>query len=488
MPETRLRELLPNARELAVLFGARGLACVAAWRSGFRALSDDDYARISIAQRFAQEPHFDPSGTSWLPAPFWAYGAAFRAFGTGLGVARAVAIILALAAAVLVYVAARALGTNRLAAAVAAVLSCVLVPYSTLLGVAALPEVPCAALSLFAAATLASSDSRLRALGGGALIFASLSRYEAWPIAAVCAGFGLWDAIRQRRAAYLAGAALALTGPVLWITLGKLNHGDAWFFIGRVTAYRHALGGNEVPLWQRLLEYPWALIWNALGLCVLFPIFYFMAQKARELDGPRYARCAAALLAMLAFLMLGSVRDGVPTHHAARVLLPIWFFGCVVAGREFSRRAKDAMGHLRVIVVVSAITSIPLAQGVHLPSGEGFAARSLELAAGDAARMETKHGLAIDTTDYGYFAVQAGFGTPVGTSVLDDHDPRRAKLPSMTPFSSSEALEAKLRELDARFAVLTSEHAPLLAPRCDEVWRNAKFVLFRCPASGSGDG
>ncbi|HEY0469062.1 MAG TPA: hypothetical protein VGC79_32940, partial [Polyangiaceae bacterium] len=217
MPETRLREFLPDARELAVLFGARGLACVAAWRSGFRALSDDDYARISIAQRFAQEAHFDPSGTSWLPAPFWAYGAAFRVFGSGLGVARTVAIVLALAATVLVYVAARVLGTSRMAAAVAAVLSCVLVPYSALLGVAALPEVPCAALLLFAAATLAASDPRLRALGGGALILACLSRYEAWPIAAVCATFCLWDAVRERRPAYLGGAALALAGPALWL-------------------------------------------------------------------------------------------------------------------------------------------------------------------------------------------------------------------------------------------------------------------------------
>ena len=29
--------------------------------------------------------------------------------------------------------------------------------------------------------------------------------------------------------------------------------------------------------------------------------------------------------------------------------------------------------------------------------------------------------------------------------------------------------------------MLTSAHAPLLAPRCDELWRNAGFVLFRCP-------
>ncbi|HET7540059.1 MAG TPA: hypothetical protein VFK05_09305 [Polyangiaceae bacterium] len=487
MPETRLRELVPDARELALLFAARGLACVAAWRSGFRALSDDDYARLTIAQRFAQEPHFDASGTSWLPAPFWAYGAAFRGFGTELAVARTVAILLSLAATVLVYVAARLLGTSRLAALVAAVLSCVLVPYSALLGVAALPEVPCAALSLFSAATLAVNAPALRALGAGSLILACLSRYEAWPIAVAYAAFCLWDALRLRRAVYLACAVLALSGPASWLWLGQQNHGDAWFFVARVTAYRRALGGNVAPLWRRLLEYPWALIWNALGLCILFPIFAVMARRTRTLDSPRYARAGLALAAMLAFLMLGSVRDGVPTHHAARVLLPLWFFGCLVAGREFTRRANDQTGRRRVGVVVAAISCLPLLEGVHLPSNEGFAERTLELEAGKAARRETTHGLAIDTSDYGYFAVQAGFGSPRGTSVLDDHDPRRPKSPSARAFGSTEALQRALLERNARFALLTSSHAPLLAQHCAELWRNTGFVLYRCPANTVGE-
>ena len=485
-PETRLRDLLPDGRELAVLFAVRGLACVAAWRAGFRALSDDDYARISIAQRFAREPSLDPSGTSWLPAPFWLYGTAFRSFGSGLSVARTVAITSALAATVLVYIAARVLGTSRIAAVVAAALSCMLVPYSAFLGVAALPEVPCAALLLFSAATLALSDPRLRAWGGLSLIAACLSRYESWPIAAVCAGFCVWDALSRRRMVYLGCAALSLAGPALWLLMSHHAHADAWFFIGRVTAYRRALGGSDTPLWQRLAQYPWALVWNALGLCILFPIFAVMAPKNRSVDAPRYARCALALSAMLAFLMLGSVRDGVPTHHAARVLLPLWFFGCVVAGREFARRATDPAGRRRVAIVVAAISSVPLIEGLHLPSNEGFAQRMLELEAGRAARLETKFGLAIDTIDYGYFAVQAGFGTPLGTSVLDEHDPRHPKPANVSPFSSAEALHRALHERDARFALLTSPHAPLLAPHCDELWRNAGFVLFRCPQGGPG--
>jgi hypothetical protein len=489
MPETRLRELLPDAREVALLFAARGLACAAAFRAGFRALSDDDYARISIAQRFAQEPHFDASGTSWLPAPFWAYGTAFRALGSGLGVARTLAVVAALAATVLVYIAARVLGTNRLAALFAATLSCALVPYSTLLGIAPLPEVPCAALCLFSAATLAVHDPRLRALGGGSLILASLSRYEAWPIAAVCGLFCLWDAIKLRQIAYLGGALLALAGPALWLVLGQINHQSAWFFVGRVTAYRRALGGCDLPLWRRLIDYPWALIWNALSLFIPVPFLVFTLPKTRHLDAPRYVRCATALLAMMAFLVLGSVRDGVPTHHAARVLLPVWFFACVVLGHEFARRANDPPGFRRVAAFVAALACVPfLGPAFNLQRSEGFANRSLELQAGNAASMETKRGLAIDTSDYGYFAVQAGFGSPVGTSVLDDHDPRRPKPESASPFNSTERLERALRAQHARFALLTRAHAALLAPRCDELWRNSSFVLFRCAAHAEDAG
>jgi hypothetical protein len=32
-------------------------------------VSDDDYARVVIAQRLSLA--LDPSGTSWLPFPFW---------------------------------------------------------------------------------------------------------------------------------------------------------------------------------------------------------------------------------------------------------------------------------------------------------------------------------------------------------------------------------------------------------------------------------
>lgn len=479
-PQARLRELLPDARELALLLAVRGIACVMAWDNGFRALSDDDYARITIAQRFAHAPSFNPSGTSWLPAPFWAYGAAFRGFGTGLGVARATAIALSLLATVLVYVAARVLGAGKLGALLGAALSCLVVPYSAYLGIAAVPEVPCAALLLFATATLVRPDPKLRAWGGLSLIAACLSRYEAWPCAGIFAGLSLCDALKQRRLGFAGSAALALVGPLWWLGLGRLQHGSALFFVARVTAYRRALGGNDASVLHRLLEYPVRVLSGAAELAGLLLVVRVLTRKAAH-EQPSYGRCTVAMLGLLAFLTLGSVRDGVPTHHAARVLLPIWFLGCVVAGSRAVPLIAKASGPARAAMGLVLLGWTWLMTPYALP-GYDLAQRAPELEAGAAARDFTDRALAIDTPDYGYFAVQAAFGSPLGTSVLDDHDPRHA---TANPFGSAATLNDALRARSARFVLVTKPHASLVDARCSQQWASPSYVLFSCePAPG----
>lgn len=461
----RLREFLPNPSELALLLAARGLACVGAWQVGFRALSDDDYARITIAQRFTEAPHFDPSGTSWLPAPFWIYGAALRAFGTGLDVARATAIALGLGATVLLYVAARLLGASRPAAIVGAAFATLAIGYSALLGIAAVPEVPCAALIVLAVATSTRTEPMLRALGGLCLVAATLSRYEAWPVAAVFSAFGLWDS--RRRPAMLASVAFALLGPGIWLLLGRFEHGDALFFVTRVAAYRRALGGASTSLAARLLEYPRLLLFEGVVVLPILAIAAFMEEQARRRILARAnVRPAIALAALLAFLMLGSVTDGVPTHHAARVLLPIVFFGCLVLGNACLELPVARRRPVPSTIVLLVISFVPWQTGM-LVEGD-FARRAPELEAGQAAQSQARGELAIDTTDYGYFAVQAAFGLPRRTRVLDDHDPRRPQ--------RSDALAGLAGD-----AVVTAAHAEQLAPRCAKLWNNAGFALMRCP-------
>ena len=473
----RIRDFLPSARELAILLACRGVACLGAWRSGFRALSDDDYARISIAQRFAYAPHFDATGTSWLPAPFWVYGSAFRLFGTGLEIARATAIALGLGATVLVYVAARMLGAGGFSALLGAAFSALLVPYSLVLGIAAVPEVPCAALILFATATLAHTQPGLRTMGGLALVAACWSRYEAWPVALAFAAYGAWDALRGREAGFFWGVALALAGPALWLVLGRLEHGDALFFVTRVTAYRRALGGEHASLLKRLLEYPRLALWDAALLCGLLVITLLMGRKRSSTERLDYQRAALSLGALLAFLILGSVRDGMPTHHAGRVLMPIWYLTAVVVGHHLGRLVTNRE-NLMHTALVAAFISLPSLK-LDLPDG-ARAERARELDAGQTARRYTPNALAIDTPDFGFFAVQAGFGSPRGTNVLDEHDPRRARA---TPFASPKSLDDTLRASGARFVIVTREHAALLNSRCSSRWSNARFLLAECAAS-----
>ena len=93
------------AIEIVVVLACRLAATLSVLGSGFRAISDDDYARAVIAQRFVTEPRLDPSGTSWLPLPFWVMGGAMVAFGRSLGVARGAAIALALGSGVCMHLA-----------------------------------------------------------------------------------------------------------------------------------------------------------------------------------------------------------------------------------------------------------------------------------------------------------------------------------------------------------------------------------------------
>ena len=473
--QARLREFLPSARELAWLFAARGVACFVAWESGFRALSDDDYARISIAQGFAAAPRWDATYTSWLPAPFWAYGAAFRVFGSGLEVARTTAIAASLAATVLVYVAARVLGVQRLSAVLSAALSCLILRYSLLLGIAAVPEVPCAALMLFGASTLARPDRKLRALGGLALSAACLSRYEAWPLALVFFGFCLCDAGKRRDALLSLCGALGIVGLAWWLVIGKAHHGGALFFIARVTAYKRALGGAHTSVLQRLLEYPKLCLFQAPEFWMLCLLVWFAMRKSSVRSEPLASRrVQCGMLAVLGFLIVGSVHDGVPTHHAERVLLPLWFFGCVAVGPAL---AQLAIRNSRWVPGLALLTVQPSMSLIAAPHLYEYANRAPELEAGTAARQFTSGSLAIDTPDYGYTAVQAAFGTPISTRALDEHDPRH---PDPDPFASPHALEGALHARGARFALVTVKHAPLLTKdrAFSELWRSGAFVLF----------
>jgi hypothetical protein len=333
--------------DMALLFALK--LALGAWilRRGFTHVSDDDYARTVIAEQLAHAPRLDPSGTSWLPLPFWIEGAAMMIAGRSLGVARAVAVVLGAASVCAPYAAMRGGAVPRAAAVVAAVVAMAL-PWNAWLGVATVPEAWAGALVAAAAVGAAVPSMRLVAAAG--LFAASLSRYEAWPACAVLAVLcavsagtpprppstpprppsqargeaGEGNVRRRSIARDVACAVVAAIGPIAWMVHNAIAHGSAVHFLARVSAFRHAIGAADAPLRDKLLDYPLAL-WQgtpevvALGLAGAVGLVASAAMRAR------WGWAAATAVAIVAFLVWGDVHDGAPTHHAGRALVAVWW-------------------------------------------------------------------------------------------------------------------------------------------------------------------
>src|SRR6187399_96958 len=337
---------------------ASALACVrlltsaVVWWSGFRAISDDDYARVVIAQKFADAPAWDASGSSWLPFPFWVHGSAMLLFGPELHTATAVAWASGVVSTLLIWLAARTLGLARGPAFAAAALASA-IAYSAWLGVATVPELLTTGLVVFGAATLGKLDAHERGArpwGALALCCATLSRYETWPVASAFTLFCLCDALRYRKLepgqarGFCGSALLASSGMLLWLWHGFLNHGDAIFFNDRVANYQTALGGHDFQGWAALTRHPWLIAAHApalmgvailgVALVVLLPTPLMerglIERGVPELRLASFTRPLVACGGLVAFLMVGDLRGAGATHHPARTLLPVWSFACIV--------------------------------------------------------------------------------------------------------------------------------------------------------------
>jgi hypothetical protein len=435
---------------------ATSLLCL--W-SGFRAISDDDYSRLVIAARFAHQPSLDPSGTSWLPLPFWLYGVPMALFGDSLGTARAVAVLLGAASAVLVWVAARMLGLGE-RAALGGALFAVVLRYGSWLSAATVPEAPTAALVLVGVACLVRPGAKLRTWGGVALGAACFCRYEAWAPALV---FGLLtgvDAVRGRRRELWLAAALSILPIALWLLHGVVRHGDALFFVARVNAYRQALGREAGGWLSALWQTPWALVRFEPELCALTAVTLGLTKLRRDWPfGPAAWRPAAALSALLAFLVAAEATGGAATHHPERSLLPIyWFLSLVLAGLVARLLEKPLVWWHFVAVLVPVLLGSRLLRPWEVRSS--FVQRADEERIGGLLRQLDARDVALDTDDFGFFAVQAALGH--GKSwPLSSHDPREKEPPRA---ATSGVLAGRLLGGGARWLVTTRARAALAAP------------------------
>src|SRR5262249_30399350 len=156
---------------------------------------------------------------------------------------------------------------------------------------------------------------------------------------------------------------------------------------------------------------------------------------------------------------------------------PVWFLVALL----FAQRLLMSWTELSVAVRVAggAAGCFLLLSGLHgaRDTSKDAQSRSPEVAIGALAREHGARELAIDTPDYGYFAVIAAFGLPTNAAPIDDRDPRKPRAPD--PFQSSAAFDAYLRERKPGWLVATRAHAALLTARCSVEEKNDCFVLAR---------
>jgi hypothetical protein len=419
---------------------------VIALRAGFAQISDDDYARTVIAESFAHAPKLDPSGTSWLPLPFWVYGAAMMLFGRSLATARALAFVLGIASAPVPYLGLRAVGSGRWAAVLGAALAA-LTPWSVWLGLAPVPEGWAGLLVGAAFFFLAARTGRGALTAAGLVLVASLSRYEAWPAAAFIAIVGalrVRGALGRTRLEHLACAGLAVLGPVLWLANNAYAHGDALHFFARVAAFRRASTGG-VPIEARLLEYPRAL-WQDAPEILLASLVGVVALARRGARGASFRSTWALPLAgaatVIAVLVYGDVRDGAPTHHPVRALVPVL---CVLAG--FGAAGLEALGRsvvgrvareawlvaVAVFFVILGVGS-DVSRALLVPGNGDTERRGPQIARGRDLASKGVRRLVVTPCAYEHFALIAAFGAPERVEIRSA--PRRevtADCPAVQP-------------------------------------------------------
>jgi len=449
-PPTPWLRLLP----LASLLFLQLTICFWVWLRGPAAISDDDYARVVIAQAWAQHPRVDPTGTSWLPFPFYVTGAAMFVLGTSLDVAREVQVLLALVSSLVIYLGARRLGHERWLAAVSAGLAAAL-PNLARVAPATVPEYPTAACLAFGLLCLVGKKDREERvwslLGGGAIYLACASRYEAWPIAGVYAGVmacRAWKATDSRNRPWLGAAAIvAVAFPCLWLLHGTFVQGDAFFFVTRVTRYKAALGAPAPDLSAAWLGYPLALVRQELGATFLLGGAVFLATRS---DAGRAALRALwplllAAVVLLLVLVSGDLRGGAPTHHPERALLSLWLLVPAVSLHLLGSQISSTPRGLAVSLVLGAALVTAL---FRVPPG-AFADRREEERLGRIL-AKTQGQVVLLTPDYGHFAVQAASGRPDRFLLLDRHDPRDPR-PAASP---GELVRAALSTTKAPWAVV----------------------------------
>ena len=440
------RALAVDALGIAVLYAG---ACAFARAAGFDHVSDDDFSRVTIAQAFAHAPRLDPSGTSWLPFPFWVLGTLMAVFGRSLAVAHATSIVLASAAATAPYLTLRSCGIARGRALLAAAFA-LATPWCVWLGAAPVPESFTASLTaagvIGLAAVRAHDDERtdddaserpprprMAVLFSLAIVAACLSRYEPWPIAAVLAvalAMRAARAPRERRRLVLGLAVLCSLGPLLWMAWNAHAHDGPLHFFRRVSSFKRAIGDGATDTVEALALYPRLLFTTRPELAI--PTLFLLPALKNPHVRRRWGVPLLCVAAQLAFLSYGNARDGAPAHHPERALLGTMMLlalftadvgmsklrGLALDGRALAAKAGAAF--FGVAWIISSI------RGADPPGQGAMDDRTEQIARGAKLRADGVKSIVVTPCAFEHFALIAAYGAPEDAMI----EPRTGAAPT----------------------------------------------------------
>jgi len=351
-------------------------------------------------------------------------GAAMLALGRSLAVARGASIVLAAAAAALPYLALRDAGSTRSRAAVGVALG-LAAPWSVWLGAATVPESFTASATTAAAIALSRPAPRRAHVFGAVALAACLSRYEAWPVAAVIAiaiavrlarGHGdpagrVGDERATSRRASVVALALVVIGPLAWIAWNAHAHDGPLHFFRRVSGFKRALGEETTPI-AALLFFPRLLVESRPDV-VTAAALALARLRAPEVRA-RWGVPLLAAAAQLAFLSYGNLHDGAPAHHAERALLGVVLLLATFAGDVLIAAPRPTGAVRRAVAGILAlawvVSFVMAARSV--PGASPGEAREAQISAGARLRHEAPPHVTLTPCAYEHFALIAAFGAP----------------------------------------------------------------------------
>ena len=384
--------------------------------------------------------------------------------------ATGVAVLLACLSGILLYVVARAVGVSAWAAWIG-VLTWTLVPASVFTGAATVPELPTSALCASAILLLRRTDLRSAWLAAGLVLPATLSRYEAWPVAIVLMVANTVVGVRERTmrcvAQRIGPVALACAGPVVWILWNHHAHGNALSFHVRVSNYWFLSGGGSQGVWADLRAFVEPLM--ADGLVLLLVALVAVIGRWGNLRLWRdWMVPGLSCVFLVAALLVAQRGGGAPTHHPERSMLAVWAVGWIAVcdllpWQVISSHRVFTTG--RVVLLVVIATGLSTARLGRLARSYGVN-RPDELVVGDWLRNRSEGSVWLAPRDYGYFAILAAMQSGDRVTLAASVEPQDRGTPS--PFDREDWLRRRVCEGAFRWLVAQSDRG-LMAKRVGDV-------------------